>query len=46
MGEVRDILLRSDLEGKSIVLLEGSQVSPSRPSDKSREKLKKLEWFP
>jgi hypothetical protein len=33
MGEVRDTLLR---EGrKSIVLLQGSQASPARPSDKS-----------
>jgi hypothetical protein len=30
---------------ESIILLEGSQASPSRPSDKGTVKVKALEWL-
>jgi hypothetical protein len=42
MGEVRDALLRGE---KKIVLLEGFQASPARPSDKDSMKVKTLEWL-
>jgi hypothetical protein len=33
------------LEGKSIILLEGSQASPNHPSDKGSVQVKTLEWL-
>jgi hypothetical protein len=40
---MRHILLRG--ERKSIILLEGSQVSPARPFDKSRVNVNELVVF-
>jgi hypothetical protein len=43
MGEMKDILLWGGTKG--IILLEGSQASPVRPSDKGSMKVEKLEWL-
>jgi hypothetical protein len=40
MGEMKDSLLRGGRKG--IILLEGSQASPVRPTDKSSVKVKML----
>jgi hypothetical protein len=41
MGEVRALYYR----GRAVILLEGSQASPARPSDKESMKVKMLEWL-
>jgi hypothetical protein len=42
MGEVRRFILE---ESKNAHLLEGSQASPVRPSDRSSVKVKTLGWL-
>jgi hypothetical protein len=43
MGKFKYTLFRE--ERKSVVLLEGSQASPVRSSNKSKVKVKILEWL-
>jgi hypothetical protein len=43
MGEERSILLRAGR--KSVILLQGSEDSPARPSDNGRLEVKTLGWL-